>query len=290
MQYAQCTSDNRTWEAMDFSRLPIFELEDKRKNLICKECGEFAWFRKESRHGHPAHFCAHHNESCSLRIEYIVDGQRNETTLTESEITSGNSIVVFLNKEKGNEIDVVEVQSSPAYGYGEGGRSFILHGSEKESAEHATLRKILLRLVQSPDFSFSNKQLTLYKNEQEILINGLVRDVIVNFENIKFDQHDERTMLFWGPIASSGKTPDNKLWLNSSDRYQGVSIAIVEDIVGEFYKTFHIEDLDDLAGSYVLVAGKCYVSPSTKKPVIWCTSPKNIIVRRYKSENLQAQL
>lgn len=290
MQHAKCLDDGKIWEALDFSVLPPLELELKRKNLECVQCGEFAWFRKESAHGHPAHFCAHHKEDCDLRVEYIVvDDPRNEATLVEGEVAAGDSIIVRLDQEKGNKFEVMEVQPPPTPGHGEGGRAFIIQGKEKESFQHFTLRKILLRLVQSKNFRTSNTQILLLKNENEPLIQGSISEKVTNFSDISPEKHDNQVMLFWGPIASAKTTIDGKLWLNSSNRYQGSSVAIFNNIVKEFLEIFDISDLDELAGAHVLVAGRCTFS-AAGKPVIWCASPKYIVIRRYKDEKLKAHL
>lgn len=292
MQYAICTDDGKVWEAEQFAALPVADLESKRRNLICRECEEFAWFRKESRHGHPAHFCAHHKDDCDLRVEYVlVDDQRNDATISEEEVAAGDTIIVQLDKEKGGEIDVTEVQAPPTPGEGSGGRTFVIHGEAKESAQHFTLRRILLRLVQSPDFYRSARPIVLYRKEEEVLVRGPMRDVAASFEEITEGRHtDGGTFLFWGPIASAGRTNDGKVWLNSSDRHQGASIAVFEDVAEEFLEIFGVKDLESLGGAHVLVAGKCRMSQSSGKPVIWCGSPKYIVLRRYRNPQLQAEL
>lgn len=290
MQYAKHTIDNKTWEASEFAALPVDELETKRRNLICVQCSGFAWFCKESTHGHPAHFKAHHKDCCELKVEYVVVGEsRNEATIEENEVTAGSSIIVRLDQEQGSDIDVNEVQPPPSPGEGGGGRTFIKRGSERESFQHFTLRKILLRLVQSPTFCKSTQELVFYKNENEILLSGQVRNIVANFADIDPGAHDDKRMFFWGPIASAGKTPDGKLWLNSSDSNKGVSVVVFPDIVDDFLTTFRIDNLEELAGAHVLVAGKCNFS-GTGKPIIWCGSSKYIVVRRYKDKRLQAVL
>lgn len=290
MQYARCTTDNEVWEASRFAALPHSELEGKRRNLICEQCNEFAWFRRDSAHGHPAHFCAHHKDDCSLKVNYVlVDDQRNDATLTEGEVAAGDDIIVRLDKEDGGAVDVAEVMQPPEPGNGAGGRTFVLAGDGRESAQHFTMRRILLRLVQSPDFRKSARNIVLFRKENDVLVSGCVRDVVTSFADIDSEHHNDRTMLFWGPIASAGRTPDGKLWLNSSDRNKGASIAIFDDIVDEFLGLFGVEDMDDLAGAHVLVAAKCYIA-GTGKPVLWCGSPRFIVVRRYRDERLQAQL
>lgn len=290
MQYARCTTDGLVWEAENFAALPEADLENMRRNLVCSECGEFAWFRRASRHGRPPHFCAHHLDTCGLRVECIVIGeQREDATIQEEELNAGDSIIVHLDQEEGGQIDVNEVQRPPESGAGAGGRTFVVPGRERETAQHFTMRRILLRLVQSPTFRNSNRQVILYRNDAEVLVAGAVRDVVAGFMDITPERHAERQMLYWGPIASAGMTADGKLWLNSSDRHQGVSVAIFPDVVHEFLQTFGVNDLEDLTGAHVLVAGTCYYA-ATGKPIIWCGSPRYIVVRRYRDARLQADV
>ncbi|MEJ8676455.1 hypothetical protein [Chromobacterium amazonense] len=290
MQYALCTADGTVWESSNFASLPADQLETKRKSLVCSQCSEFAWFRKESSHGHPAHFCAHHREDCDLRVEYVVINEpRNGTNIAEGELQSGDLIIVRLDQEQGSQIDVTEVQPPPGPGATGGGRTFILRNQGQESAQHFTLRRILLRLVQSPTFRQSDTQIVFYKNERDVLISGQVRDIVASFADITREMQSDQLLLYWGPIASAGRTPDGKIWLNSSASNQETSVSIFEDVADEFLSAFGITDLDELAGAHVLVAGRVHFT-STGKPVIWCGSSKYIVVRRYRAAGLQALL
>lgn len=289
MQHARCAIDGLVWEAGSFADLPASELDAKRRSLSCVQCDEFAWFRKESTHGHPAHFCAHHQDDCDLKVNYVVvDDRLGEAQSAEEEVDAGDDIVVRLDQERGSAVDVSEVQAPPLPGTGGGGRTFAIPGQGRESAQHFTLRRILLRLIQSPDFRASRRQLALYRDETTTLVRGEVRDVVAAFDEVN-PAHNGLTQLFWGPIATAGRTADGKVWLNSSDRYQGVSVAVFQDIVEEFLNTFNIANLDDLEGAHVLVAAKCYVA-NTGKIILYCSSPKNIVVRRYRDARLQAEL
>ncbi|MCH7343343.1 hypothetical protein LZ017_08115 [Pelomonas sp. CA6] len=218
----------------------------------------------------------------------MVDDRRGEPSSAEEEVEAGDDIVVRLDQERGTAVDVTEVQTPPMPGAGGGGRTFAIPGQGRESAQHFTLRRILLRLIQSPDFRTSRRRIALYRDEKSTLVRGEARDVVAAFDEVR-PAHNGETQLFWGPIATAGRTADGKVWLNSSDRYQGVSVAIFQDIAEEFLSTFNIEDLDDLEGAHVLVAAKCYVAP-TGKIILYCSSPKNIVVRRYRDARLQAEL
>lgn len=289
MQYARCVVDDQVWEAEKFAALPNDELEEKRRNLLCVECNEFAWFRKESTHGHPAHFCAHHSDDCDLRVDYIiVDDPLDDATIDEEQVDSGDTIIVRLDQEQGNDVEVAQVEPPANPGQGQGGRTHRLIGQGRETLQHFTLRRLLLRLVQSPKFRRSNTKVVFYRNEEDILIQGLVRDIVTSFDEIDPSLHDGETRLYWGPISSAKTTPDGKIWLNSSDNNNSTSIAIFEDIADQFLQVFNILDLDSLMGAHVLTAGTCHISKRTGKPTIWCGSPKYIIIRRYRDPNLAA--
>lgn len=280
MQYARHNEDQRVWEAAQFAGLPAIQVEQMRQNLSCVECDQFAWFRKESRHGHPPHFCAHHLDSCSLRVEYVVSGERDGQDQEADQLTSGDSIVVRLDLETGNSVAVHSVQANPKQESGSGGTRYVSSGAQRETYQHFTLRRILYRLVQSPAFRSSSSSILLFRNENEVLIQGQVNQVAVPFSHISRGHHD-RLMLYWGPISSAGRTDDGKVWLNSSIGNQSASVAVFEDVADEFLHLFRITDLEELAGAHVLVAGRCLFA-STGKPVIWCGSPKYIVVRKYK--------
>jgi hypothetical protein len=158
MQYAKCTLDGKVWEAIQFAKLEYNQLEHKRKSLICSQCGEFAWFRKESRHGHPAHFCAHHDDNCDLKVEYVTSDDGILSSETQDEITSGETIIVRLDKENGGELNVTNIPTKPTSGSSDGGTAYITKGGNKESSQQFTLRRILHRLVQSKDFRNSDKK------------------------------------------------------------------------------------------------------------------------------------
>ncbi|WP_058361646.1 hypothetical protein [Xanthomonas translucens] len=282
MQHASEAGGGKVWEANDFSQLPEDILESKRRALECKECGEFAWFRKESRHGHPPHFCSHHAENCDLKVRYEVVGDRAPGVNEEDQVESGDSIVVRLDLEDAKKVDVLSTQQLPgAENAREGGSRFIGIGGNRVSNQNFTLRRILYRLVQSPAFRESQHLISLYRNENEVLIQGPVREIAQELSHISRELHHDKLALYWGAVASAGRTADGKLWLNTSINRSDASVALYEDIAQKFLDAFEIEDTEDLAGSHVLVAGRCLYSQSGK-PVIRCGSMKFIVVRRYR--------
>ncbi|MBB4656107.1 hypothetical protein GGR73_002670 [Xanthomonas sp. F14] len=282
MQHARQAGESTVWEANEFSRLPEALLEIKRRSLECTECGEFAWFRKESRHGHPPHFCSHHADNCGLKVQYEVVGERAPGINEQDQVNAGNTIVVRLDLEDARQVDVLAAPASNgAGGEREGGTRFVGIAGNRLSNQHFTLRRILYRLVQSPTFRTSGELISLYRNENEVLIQGTVSEVTHEFSTISREVHHDKLALYWGAVASAGRTSDGKLWLNSSLTRGGASIAIFDDIAQQLLDAFEVEDLEDLAGSHVLVAGRCLFAESGK-PVIRCGSVKFIVMRRYK--------
>ena len=146
MQDASCTLDGAHWTAERFSQLPDGQLEALRRHLICPSCGQFAWFRRESVHGHPAHFCAHHLETCDLRAVYtLTTDPRDEQTNEEGELGAGEGIVVDLDDARtGGPVDVPPPPTGA--GGGGGGRHHLLPYAG-DTTTHLTLRRLLHRLV-----------------------------------------------------------------------------------------------------------------------------------------------
>lgn len=283
MQFAKCDSDGKVWEAAKFALLNPEILDVYRQNLYCAECASFAWFRRESRNGHPAHFCAHHIESCSFKLEYVAtDNTRGLPTTDEDSVDAGNSLIVDLDEDLTGNIHVAPQETSSKPGSsGGGGRAYIGPNGNKESSQRFTLRKILHRLVQSPQFRNSSIPLKFSRREGDVLISGYVKDVIKSFSQVNTGSFYSNTgRFYWGAIASARISNDGRLWLNSGENNL-VSVVLFEDIVQAFLKQFQIDDLEELAGAHVLVYGKCQEA-ATGKPMIWCGSTKYILVRKYR--------
>lgn len=282
MQQALCVVDGVVYEASLFSSLPSSQLEDFRKYLLCSVCKSFAWFRKESRHGHPAHFCAHHEDSCVFKIEYVpTDNARGSPSQQEDGVTAGDKIVINLDKETGGDINVAAAPLSNNPGSGFAGRAYSGPKGGNESTQNFTLRRILHRLVQSPQFRDSPDLIEIYQTEGQILVSGAVREVFKSFEQINGGSYGDGGRFYWGAISSLGRTPDGRIWLNSGGRGL-VSVSINSEIVDEFLEFFEVDELEELTGAHVLVNGRC-VETGTGKLVIWCGSVKNIIIRKYKN-------
>jgi hypothetical protein len=267
----------------EFANLPVSELSLKRNALLCPRCKEFAWFCKEGKNKHPAHFCAHHSENCSLKIECAPVSDVKEEFGNEEKINS-NALVVSLDGiEKGG--FEVEAPKDSEVAEGGGSRRYLPVSIEREAAQQSTLRRILLRLVRSVEFRLSTQQLVIYKSPEEVLLRGKVSDVVVGFHDIQKEFHNDQYLMYWGPISSVKRSKNGIIWLNSSHANQSASVAIFADIADRFVDLFKVENFELLSGAHVLVIGRCKYSMN-EKPVIWCANTKNITIRKYKSASL----
>ena len=288
MDVAFCRDDGEVYEIIQFVELPFVERESKRRALACNECGEFAWFRKESRLS-PAHFCAHHADDCTFKTHYE-EASENDDDALESDNEAANTLIINLHEEQGGSIEVAEPhpERDPNKEFnGSSSNRLVRLRFEGDTPQQSNLKRLLLRLVRSESFRNSSDEVVFYKRENEVFVNGAIKNVVKRFDQItEFD--DDRSALFWGPIASVGKTPDGRLWLNSSKDYSSASITIFDDIVDDFLDLFDVDDTDDLLGAWVIVAGTCHFSGEGQgKPIIWCGTPNYIFVRKYRDANLK---
>ena len=289
MDVAFCKDDGEEYEIQEFVALPKSERESKRRALICTECSGFAWFRKESRLS-PAHFCAQHTEDCTFKTHYEDVGESDDDAL-ETDTDASNTLIINLDDEKGGTIDVAEPypERDPNKEFGDSSSNRLVRRRfDGDTPQQSNLRRLLLRLVRSEPFRNSSDEVVFYKRQNEVFVNGPIKNVVKRFDQItEFD--NDRSALFWGPIASVGKTTDGRLWLNSSKDYSSASISIFDDIVDDFLDLFEVEDIDDLLGAWVIVAGTCRFSGEGQgKPIIWCGTPNYIFVRKYRDPNLRA--
>jgi hypothetical protein len=68
---------------------------------------------------------------------------------------------------------------------------------------------------------------------------------------------------YWGVISDAKLAPDNSLWLNSGGN-DNISFCLDSQFVDVIIKRYGIEDLEDIAGAYILVFGTPRVSQNGK--------------------------
>ena len=280
---AFCTIDEQEWTAEAFYALPTAEIQSKRRSLLCTECSGDAWFRRSSYGNDAPHFCAHHQENCSLGTSYEAVGEgSNDKALPVSDADSG--LVIDLDLTQSYDIDVkLAEQTSEATPAGQrftGDKSN--DGGSVKYPAHFTLKRLLYKLVQSKGQCYLEKKIGFKGQDfSDLPENGA--ELFVEFANVK-PWMDGARRIFWGFISDVGQTNDGKIWLNAGNIKSGLSVCIQQDIASAFREQFKVvNSLDELDGCHALIISKCLYA-TTGKPILWCGDLSYVVLRRYKSD------
>lgn len=292
MDYALCQQTGITYSAVDFSLLSSEHQKKLKAGLVCKGCGDVAWFRSATnplaKVKRAAHFNSHHyNSECKYRTSYLlVEDESEGSTSTANKIPLVTEYIINLDNKVGGALtDISDVQipenefiikpSGGAIGKGA--------GVNNETEANKSLRQILSYLKRFPEFRQSDKQVRLFSDAGKLKVDGKIKNIVVSFDDVNISMDDNNYRLFWGVIVDAqDETIDGGLWLNASESRKCVSIKIFRDIKDKFISLFHLKSLDDLQGAYVLVSGRVHYAPSTGKPTIYCSIVNFITVQKYK--------
>lgn len=226
---ALCTIDNNMYTLPVFEGLSELTLSYYRRHLLCPKCLGQAFYRRQTRAGQPGIFEARpHRQPCAER--------RWSNGLSEPIETT----------------ERIEVCFGPAG-----------QGAEGAPARHGGTRRrldtLLANLMFNEDFAASDQLIAVDE--------GLfrVKDFFVPFANTPSNGRGEYRG-YWGFVSDAGKSGEQpaSLWLNSGG-VQDLSIVVSGELLGGFVQRFGIDDLEMLAGAYVLVLGRLRVSQFGKK-------------------------
>lgn len=255
MNVARCTLDSVTYLSEQFARLGFAEIGQKRRHLVCPECGGPAFFRKQTRNGRAACFGARpHQLNCSL------------AAFDETRVNDGYGEVVDVIHNPGERIVVdldfgapLHVHAEPNVGPANGrGRAGVHAGgnSPNDARMHRRLSSLLRTLIESPHFRGSQQILEILEREVA------VRDFFVPLLDIE-NHHLNSLKGFWGMLSDVGVGQPGTVWLNSGGR-DDISFCIDEQSFGAVCGRFHITDLEEFSGAYVLAIGEARVSQNGK--------------------------
>lgn len=292
MDYALCQKSGVTYSAIDFSLFSPEEQKGLKNSLVCIGCGDVAWFRSATnplaKVKRTAHFNSHHHHAdCQYRTSYaLVEDETDGDLSTTHKIPLVAEYVINLDDKVGGilaDISYEQIPESEFVVNPSGGAIGKGAGIKNETEASKSLRQLLSYLKRFPEFRKSDKQVRLFSDAGRLKVNGKIKDLAVSFDEVSDFMDDDRYRLFWGVIVDAqDETLDGGLWLNASESRKGVSIKIFKDIKEKFISSFHLKNLDDLQGAYVLVAGQVHYAPSTGKPIIYCSIVNFITVQKYK--------
>lgn len=245
MHIARWTVDNVVYPAEVFSALPAPDIALRRQQLVCPVCAAPAFFRKAAASGQAACFGARpHVPGCNMAapVALRIDA---EAGAAEDRIQNlGRRIVVDLAFGAAQQVNP-EPADGEAHG-GRGARRFVGNGPRPDADAHKRLRPLLRTLIEVPAFATSEVEIEI--PEQAPL---RARQFFVALENAGARAQGMRG--YWGMVASAAYDQGD-LWLNSGGR-AAFSILLRAHIAAEVLKRYRINDLEDLAGAYVLAVG-----------------------------------
>jgi hypothetical protein len=256
MDVAHCMADGRNYSAINFEALDNALIESYRRQLVCPECKGPAFFRKESTSGQAACFGARpHGKNCSLAA---VDSSSGGMSGPDKEERINHGERIEIDFKFGSALVVHSDPNIDDEGNGNGGR-FRGGQSPKKAITHRRLSSLLKNLMHSQDFRLSDQLIALPQGEYR------VKDLFVRFEDIDI-QHIGSFRGYWGMITDAGlsKNDPKSLWLNSGAS-DDVSVVVDASLSSIFLERFPFKDIDELAGSYVLVFGELKVSNNSRK-------------------------
>lgn len=257
MDVAFCSADGRTYTAVEFSNLPARQLEDRRTQLACINCGNPAFFRKRTRDGRAPCFGGRpHKENCPLATSGAGAWGAQGPDDQDERLNRGDHIVLDLRLEGGTGEGAPG--GDPAQRRHGQGRNHIENGARR-ALMYRKLRTILRNLIRSEAFSQSS---------QIIEVTGLVSlkasDFFVHFEDVG-REHLGQFLGLWGTL-SDARLSGETIWLNTG----GPSMpSIPVDAINEpvLLGLARGDELEDLAGAYVLALGKVEHSVNGKRYV-----------------------
>lgn len=121
---------------------------------------------------------------------------------------------------------------------------------------HRRLSTLLKNLMHGDGFRNSDQLIAMPAGEFR------VRDFFVEFPDID-GGHEREYRGYWGMISDARVDGNGSLWLNSGGR-DDVSIVIQDELLKDFGQRFGANDVEDLAGAYVLFLGELRVSQNGK--------------------------
>ena len=248
MQTALCTLDNVNYSAIDFNQTVNFTTI--RRHLVCSACGRTAGYRSQGRDGRIACFRATHVDGCEQARMSIAH-------LTEQPTVVNRRIIVDFNYG----FATTRASTQTAGGADTAGTQGDQQAGGNTGVNTSTrrLRPLLSELIGNEDFL--RETLTIEVPGQG---NYPVAEFFVNFASVT-DDHVGTYHGYWGLIPAIW-VKENSLYFNSGGP-DSMSVLLDAQFDEDFIQRYNIDDLNEIAGSQMLVFGQLKRSRNGKKIV-----------------------
>jgi hypothetical protein len=247
MNHARCTNDGVIYSALEFSRQSSSDLESKRRFLQCPACGGPAFFRHASPIGRAACFGARpHAQCCELAAQ---DDAGDEEL---NHIPNSRIIVDFQYGAL--------VQQAQFYSLGHGPiQKYAGYNNDPPHVHiyHRRLGSLLRNLIESPEFWISSQSVTIEGRGE-----FTAKDLFIPFQHAR-SEYSGHYRGYFGVISDAKLALDKSLWFNSGGN-DNISFCLDFQFVDTIIQRYGINNLEDIAGAYILVFGTPRVSQNGK--------------------------
>lgn len=267
MNNAKCKLNGLIYSAVEFSRLISKEIEQLRRHLYCLVCNYPSFFCQTSINGRAAYFGARpHAEGCPLAAQDYFRTEDIIGNIKRSNYMPSSKTFVDLR-------------------YGVPARSNYLNptGREPKLASDNNIiyqstfylyfqrpSSLLRDLIESP--TFRNSDHVFIINGQEFTARNLF--VYLEFATLQLSGQFRG---YWGVLSDARFDINGTLWFNSVGG-NNLNFCLSNNYVDEILQRYHINDLEELAGAYILVFG----TPSiAQNGMLYCliSTPESVALR-----------
>lgn len=259
MDVAWCTSDAVEYTAAQFAQLSDGLIMSKRRHLVCLGCSGRAYYRRRGSNGAAPCFGSNeHADNC--------DFHGVGTTLHAGGVPVPEPELMNHGDRLTLDVDVASPEEhhaefdAPDIGTGTG-----QHGSYDYEAvlRHATsrrrLRSVLRDLARSAAFR-SSRAVVVVPSFPELSVERF----FVWFNHIRPDRHEGQRRGYWGTIVDARtRHAGDALWLNSGGPDEP-SVLLPHEEIDQLLDAHHVDELEDIAGAWVLALGKFQTSQNGK--------------------------
>lgn len=258
MNISKYLYDGQLYTTVEFSKLDKYDLQNKRRNLVCPECLAPAFFRHATSNNRSACFGARpHKSGCSLAA---LDSPQKDYRLNNQTRTPGylpQRIIVDFNYGESmyHASDFNEGVTNSNHAQNVTINQGNVH--IRATTGHRRLRSLLLALENGD----------LLANRHLIHIDGFgdtySDSFFINFQT-DMPLHAGQYAGYWGAISDANMDDNGTLWLNIGGYRSDLSICIDLKFRTEVLNRFNIKEAEELAGALILIVGTMRFSANGK--------------------------
>nr|WP_312355267.1 hypothetical protein [Stenotrophomonas pavanii] len=246
MDFAFNTLTGQKHIAVEFSLLPVDQIQALRHNFICCECKEPGYFRKASVSGRSPCFGARHLDSCQLAVRSDDPWGETGDDLVQKLEADNTKIILGMGAEDGNPDRVgggAEHQER-----GGGGKRFAGGAEPAKTKIQRNADKLLEWLYAAPTFKTSNLMISI-ANQADIPVN----EFFVEIPKADSQKHVGKLRGYWGRLTRTNGYYSTQVFNGAPKPALGFEIGPA--LAKKIQARYHLEAITDLVDRHVLFIG-----------------------------------